>query len=89
MALADAAHAVITAIDELGAWQAIFEVEIHSNIAAASWSRECQSCWSRSSRCSPEKNASATELSKQSPIDPIDGTRPDARARWVKAHEVN
>ena len=35
------------------------------------------------------QNDSITELSKQSPIEPIDATSPDSCARRVKAQEVN
>src|SRR5690606_7003568 len=42
-----------------------------------------------SSTCIRAQNDSTTALSKQSPTDPIEGTRPDWRARWVNAQEVN
>lgn len=34
------------------------------------------------------QNDSMTALSKQSPMDPIDGTNPESTARWVNAHDV-
>jgi hypothetical protein len=38
--------------------------------------------------CTRPQNDSITALSKQSPIEPIDGTRPESWARRVNAHEV-
>lgn len=35
------------------------------------------------------QNDSTTTLSKLSPTDPIDGTSPDWRARWVNAQEAD
>ncbi len=35
------------------------------------------------------QNDSTTALSKQSPIEPIDGTSPESTALRVNAHEVN
>jgi hypothetical protein len=37
----------------------------------------------------PAQNDSIIALSQQSPIDPLDGSKPDARARSVRAQEVN
>jgi len=39
--------------------------------------------------CMRPQNDSITELSKQSPIEPIDATSPDSWERRVKAHDVN
>jgi hypothetical protein len=42
---------------------------------------------SRSSTCIRLQNDSMTALSKQSPIEPIEGTSPESIARRVNAHE--
>ena len=42
-----------------------------------------------SSVCMRPQNDSMTELSKQSPIEPIDATSPNSCARRVNAQEVN
>ena len=44
---------------------------------------------SRSSTCILAQNDSTTASSYQSPIDPMEATRPGSRARLVKAQEVN
>src|SRR2546427_10238505 len=44
---------------------------------------------SSNSTCTRLQNDSMTALSKQSPTEPIEGSRPESRARLVTAHEVN
>jgi len=58
-------------------------------MALASSMRERHRCRLRGSTCIRTQNDSIMALSKQSPIDPIEGTSPDCRARWVNAQEVN
>jgi hypothetical protein len=41
------------------------------------------------STCILAQNDSTTALSKQSPIEPIEGTSPESMARRVNAQEVN
>lgn len=64
------------------------DVEPSPKIAEARWSRSAQRCSSSSSSWSVPKKLSATELSKQSPMLPIDPSRPASRSRRPKAHEV-
>lgn len=65
------------------------QISRYSNMALASSIRVRQRCRSKSSTCMRDQNDSIIALSKQSPIEPIDGTRPESSARRVKAHEVN
>ena len=58
-------------------------------MALASSMRVRQRCRSRSSTCIRDQNDSMTALSKQSPTEPIDGTRPESSARRVNAQDVN
>lgn len=46
-----------------------------------------QRCRSRSSTCIRDQKDSIIALSKQSPIEPIDGTSPESSALRVKAHD--
>ena len=58
-------------------------------IAVTSSTRVRQRCRSSSSTCIRDQNDSTTALSKQAPTPPIEGTSPDALARWLNAQEVN
>ena len=57
-------------------------------MALANSIRVCHRCRLRRSTCILAQNDSTTALSKKSPIEPIEGTSADWRARWVNAHEV-
>ena len=46
-------------------------------------------CRSSSSTCIRDQNDSTTALSKQAPTPHIEGTSPDALARWLNTQEVN
>jgi hypothetical protein len=61
---------------------------MYSKMASRAAARVGQSRRWSSSTLRVAKRLSATALSKQSPTEPIDGTRPAARRRCPKASEV-
>jgi hypothetical protein len=67
----------------------LWKISRYSNRALASSIRVRHRCRLSSSVCTRPQKDSITALSQQSPIDPIEGTSPEARARSVKAQEVN
>ncbi len=67
----------------------LWKISRYSKIALASSIRVLHRLRSNSSTCIRAQNDSIVALSKQSPTIPMDGTRPDSRARWVNAQEVN
>ena len=66
----------------------LWKISRYSKMALASSILVRHRCRFHNSTCIRAQNDSTTALSKQSPTDPIEGTRPDLRARWVNAHEV-
>ncbi len=70
-------------------WWRLWKISRYSKIALASSIRVLHLLRSNSSTCIRAQNDSMVALSKQSPTVPMDGTRPDSRARWVNAQEVN
>ena len=65
------------------------QISRYSKIAFASSMRVRQRFRSPSSTCIGDQNDSIIALSKQSPTEPIDRSRPEWTARWVNAQEVN
>src|SRR3954464_11721339 len=66
----------------------LYQASIQSKTARANWRRVVQRCSSRSSSWRVPKKLSATELSKQSPMDPIEPSSPALRSRRPKAQLV-
>lgn len=65
----------------------LWKISRYSKVAFASSIRGFRCCRFSSSVCILPRKDSMAALSWQSPIDPLDGTGPDFRARSVKAHE--
>ncbi len=66
----------------------LWKISRYSKIALANSMRVRHRRRLRSSTCIRAQNDSINALSKQSPTDPIEGTRPDWRARSVNAQDV-
>ncbi len=74
--------------EEWRRWR-LWKISRSSKIAFASSTRVRHRFRSSNSTCTRLRNDSMTALSKQSPTEPIEGRRPEWRARLVNAHEVN
>ena len=74
---------------ELGRRLRVWKISRYSKFAFASSTRVRHRRRSSSSSCILAQNDSTTAISKQSPIDPMDGMRPESSARRVNVHDVN